>query len=88
VSAFADVDADNVVIDTVKRHEDSNALIVRLYEAFGQRGNATVTFGTDVKSISECDLMEENDVPVKLKGNSATLYMTPYEIRTLKLTLK
>ncbi|MCP4642478.1 MAG: alpha-mannosidase, partial [bacterium] len=88
VSAFADVDADNVVIDTVKRHEDSNALIVRLYEAFGQRGNATVTFGRDVESITECDLMEENDVPVKVKGNSVTLYMTPYEIRTLKVTVK
>ena len=37
-ASFASVDTDHVVIDTVKRHEDSSALIVRLYEALGQRG--------------------------------------------------
>ncbi len=83
--AFATVDAENVILDHVKKHEDSNAVILRLYEAYGQRGEVTLTFGETPKSVMECDMMEENDTPVKVKGNSVTLYCTPYEIRTLKV---
>jgi alpha-mannosidase len=85
VDAFASVDADNVIIDTVKRHEDSDAIIVRLYEAYGQRGDVAITFGRTPKKVAECDLMEENDTPVKVKGATVQLRVTPYEIRTLKV---
>ena len=85
IEAFASVDAENVVIETVKRHEDSDALIVRLYEAYGQRGNVALTFGRPPKRISECDLMEENGQPVSLKKNSIHFYITPYEIRTFRV---
>ncbi len=83
--AFAVTDAENVIIDTVKRCEDSDALIVRLYEAYGQRGEVTLTFGRKPKKVTECDLMEENDTAVKLKGTSVTINVTPYEIRSFKV---
>ena len=83
--AFASVSAENVLVDTVKQHEDSDALIVRLYEAYGQRGTVKLTFGRKPKAVTECDLMEENDRPVKLKGATVSLHMTPYDIRSLKV---
>ena len=79
------LDTDHVIIDTVKKHEDSNALIVRLYEAYGQRGDVTLTFAGKPRKVTECDLMEENDAPVKTKGNAVRFYVTPYEIRTFKI---
>lgn len=85
VYALAAVDADNVVIDAVKKAEDSDALIVRVYEAYGQRGEVTLTFGQALKSIAECDLMEENDVPLKPRGASVSFFVTPYELRTFKV---
>jgi alpha-mannosidase len=85
VGAFASLDNDNVIIDHVKKHEDSDAIIVRLYEAHGQRGEVSVTFERKPKSVSECDLMEENDQPVKLQGNRITFYVTPFELRTFKV---
>ncbi|MBM3289974.1 MAG: alpha-mannosidase, partial [Candidatus Hydrogenedentes bacterium] len=85
VHSFASVDAENVVIDWIKKHEDSNAIIVRLYEAHGQRGPVTVTFGQRPRQVFECDLMEENEQRVRLNGSSVELYMTPYELRTLKV---
>ena len=85
VAAFASIDQDNVIIDHIKKHEDSDAVIVRLYEAHGQRGDATLTFGRKLKSITECDLMEENDQPVKLQGNTVKFYVKPYELRTFKV---
>jgi len=83
--SFASVDAENVVIDTVKKAEDSNAIIVRLYEAYGQRGDVAVAFGQKPRKVTECDLMEENDAPVELKKNTVRLYVKPFEIRTLKV---
>jgi alpha-mannosidase len=87
VAAFADVDADHVVIDTVKKHEDSGALIVRCYEAHGQRGNVALTFGRTPKAVTECDLMEENDEPVSLRGNTVRFHITPYAIRTFRVVM-
>ena len=83
--SFASVDADNVVIDAVKRHEDSNAIIVRVYEAFGQRGDVKLTFGRTPKAVTECDLMEENDTPVTLRGATVSFAVTPCDIRTFKV---
>ena len=83
--AFASIDAGHVILDTVKKAEDSRALIVRLYEAYGQRGDISVTFGPRPKTVSECDLMEEQDKPIACHGHRVSLYVKPYEIRTLKV---
>jgi alpha-mannosidase len=85
VYALASVDAEHVVIDSVKKAEDSDALVVRVYEACGQRGEVTLTFGHPVKSIAECDLMEENDVPLSHDAHSVRFFIAPYEIRTFKV---
>jgi alpha-mannosidase len=84
-ASFASVDADNVLIDAVKKAEDSDALIVRMFESYGQRGEVLLSFARAPKSISVCDMMEENDKPVKFKGHTAALYFTPYEIKSLKV---
>ncbi|MBI4556726.1 MAG: alpha-mannosidase [Candidatus Hydrogenedentes bacterium] len=83
---LASVDAGHVILDTVKRAEDSNALIFRLYEAYGQRGEVTLTFARPPRRVSECDLMEENDLPVKLRGATVKFRVKPYELRTFKVT--
>ncbi len=86
VAAFATVDAENVILDTVKQCEDSKDVIVRLYEAYGQRGDVNLTFGRTPKKVVECDLMEENGTPVAHTGANVALYVRPYEIRTLKVS--
>jgi len=83
-SSFVRVDAPNVVLDAVKKAEDSDAVIVRLYESHGARGPAVVTFDSAPTSVTECDLMEENDAPVACDGASVRLDMKPWEIRVLK----
>jgi alpha-mannosidase len=83
---FVSVDADNVVIDSIKKAEDSDDLIVRVYEAHGGRGCARMTFAHAPESVTECDLMEENDVAVELDGASISFDIQPWEIRTFKVT--
>lgn len=88
VYSFVSVDSEHVVLDTVKKHEDSAALILRLYESHGQRGDCTLTFAQKPTKVTECDGMEENDTPVKFTGNAFTIYVTPYQVRTFKVTFK
>ncbi|MFC1713243.1 alpha-mannosidase [Candidatus Poribacteria bacterium] len=82
---FASVDKKNVIIDTVKKTEDGNDVIVRIYEAHGQRGDVTLTFGGTPKEVSECNLMEEEDQGLDVSGNTVSFYIKPYEIRTFKV---
>ena len=78
----------NVFIDSVKKAEDSDALIVRLHEALGERGPVEVSFGWPPHEVWECDLMEENNVPLEINDDGEiALHMKPFEIRTLKVHL-
>ncbi len=84
-ASFASLDKKHVIIDTVKKAEDSDEIIVRLYEAHGQRGKVTVTFGFAPEEVAECNLMEEDDKRLDVNGSAVSLYVKPYDIRTLKV---
>ena len=79
---------DNVILDTVKKAEDSDEIIIRMYEFCNRRTNAEFTFFKDLLEVIECNLMEKplNNVPVQ--GNHFTFVMKPYEIKTFKLKVK
>jgi alpha-mannosidase len=79
-------DAPHVVLEALKKEERGQALILRLYESNGSRGPATVQFGFPVSKVFECNLMEEDDKPVRMARNSVKLDMKPFEIRTLKIS--
>ncbi|MCL4216128.1 MAG: alpha-mannosidase [Candidatus Hydrogenedentes bacterium] len=85
VDAFATTDQENVIVDAIKRHEDSDAIIVRVYETYGQRAETRLTFGRKPKEATECDLIEENDRATKLNGARLGFTLLPYEVRTFKL---
>ena len=87
-ASLAGVDKKHVVIDTVKKAEDSDDIIIRLYEAYGQRGAVNLTFGHAPKTVSECNLMEEEDQVLEVSGNAVSFYIKPYEIRTFKVKLR
>ncbi|MDP4133402.1 MAG: alpha-mannosidase [Bacillota bacterium] len=78
-------DKENVVIETVKKAEKSQDIIVRMYEAHNLTDTVNVKFGFDVKEIYECDLMENNIKKLPVKNNSVTLSVSNFEIVTLKV---
>ncbi len=85
--SFVKTDSDNVIIETVKQCEDENSVIVRIYDAFGCRSNATVCFGIPVKKAELCDLMENSEKQLTVIDNSVTVPLKNFEILTLKITL-
>jgi alpha-mannosidase len=83
--SFASVDRDNVSLETVKKAEASDALVLRLFEHANQRTSATITFGIPVKSVTAVNLMEEGGEPVAVTDNTVTLNLRPFEIATLMI---
>ena len=79
-------DKDNIVIETVKKAEDSDAVVVRLYETWNKSTDTVLTFGKPVAAVSECNLMEEKDQMLPACGNGLALHLKPFEIKTLKIT--
>jgi alpha-mannosidase len=80
-------DRDHVVVDTVKRAEDGDGLIVRLYEAYGQRGPVALSLAQAPAAVWECNLMEENEREVEVAGERLTFAIKPYEIRTFRVRM-
>lgn len=78
-------DKENIVVETIKKAEDSDAIIIRLHDVWNCRTKVTLTFGFDFKDAYICNLMEENDIPIAHSGRSITLEVKNFEIVTLKL---
>ncbi len=82
-AALCTVSASNVIVEAVKWAEDGAGFIVRLYEAGNMVSPCTVNFGVPVKSVSECNLLEENREQLELDGGAVSFTMRPFQIRTL-----
>lgn len=85
-SYFA-ITGENVIIETVKKAEDDQSIIVRMYETSGIRGSRTFKTSLPVKKIIETNLMEKEEKKLDVKNGSVSLTFTPFQIRTLKLVL-
>ena len=83
--SFVSVAAANVLVDTVKKAEDSDALIVRMYEAYNKRVDATLSFAFQPKRVVLCDLMERELKETEINGNSIHISAKPFEIITIKI---
>ncbi|MFH1131418.1 MAG: alpha-mannosidase [Pseudomonadota bacterium] len=82
---FVICDNDNLEIAAVKKAEDSNDLIIRLYEAYNSRGNTKLTLSKGIKKAFLCDLLENDIRPLKTTTNSVHFEYKPFEIITIKV---
>ncbi len=87
-SSFVSTPTANIVVETVKVAHDGDGLIVRLYEAHNQRGQATLAFGQPIAGASEVDLLEREVGTVEVSGNQARFQMRPFEVKTLRVRLR
>ena len=84
-ASFLTVDTSNVIVEAIKKAEDGDAVVVRLYEAAHAGARATLRFGLPPQSVEETDLMEEPLRPLPVSASSVTLDFAPYEIKTIKV---
>lgn len=87
--SFISTDKDNIIIETVKPAENGDGIIVRLYDCENGLTKATLTFAEGMlESVEECNLMEEKEADIEACGNSFTVSVKPYEIKTYRVRLK
>ena len=82
------LDGPGVVLDTVKLAEDrDDAVVVRLYESLGGRGEATLSTALPVKSAALADLLERDKSPLDVVDNAVRFPIEPFQIKTVVLEL-
>jgi len=85
--SFVSADAPNVIIETVKKAEDSRDIVIRAYETWNKKTGCVLTFGENIKSAVECNLMEEDEGALAIKDGKIALIFKPFEIKSIKVTL-
>jgi alpha-mannosidase len=83
---FAALDSDHVMVETIKKAEDEDAFIIRLYETNQYRNHdVNIKFAKSIQKAVECNLVEEEEKEVSYHGETITFSINPYEIKTYKV---
>jgi alpha-mannosidase len=83
--SFFGVDNPAVVLDTVKQAEDSETVILRLYESHGAHQKTTLSTSLALESVARVNLLENEDEPISAERHEIQLALRPFELVTLKL---
>ena len=83
-ASFFTLDRPGVVIEAIKKAEQDDAVIVRLYEAWGGRGPVVLKTTLPFMGVSRADLLENSLEPLEFASRSLVLELKPFEIVTLK----
>ena len=81
--SFARLDKENVILETIKKSEKGDGLILRLYESFG----VETQINLHVEKVSRaylCDMMEKEEKELSVENGTMRLTLKPYEILTVK----
>lgn len=84
---FMKMDNENIIIEAVKKAENSDDIIVRLYECSGSNVKTNIKFGFEVNEVQIVNLLEETVDNLEFNKESVELRFKPFEIHTLKITL-
>ncbi|HSS95022.1 MAG TPA: glycoside hydrolase family 38 C-terminal domain-containing protein, partial [Candidatus Dormibacteraeota bacterium] len=83
--SLIEVDTPQVVVEAIKRAEDSDATIVRLYESWGGRCKALLRTTVPASRAFLCDLLERNREEVTVRDGVIDLAIGAFKVLTLKL---
>jgi alpha-mannosidase len=86
--SFVSVEEPNMILSALKKAEDSDALIFRVYDATGKGGAMHMHVPPGATGAVEVNLMEApvpGAVALAVEKDTVTLEMKPWEIRTVKV---
>lgn len=85
--SIAKINKDNVIIEVIKKAEDSDDLIIRVYEYENKRTKATINFTTSINEVWECDMLENKEQKIENTYDGFTFEIKPYEIKTFSINI-
>ncbi|MEI6647142.1 MAG: glycosyl hydrolase-related protein [bacterium] len=85
--SFFSVSADNVIISTVKKCEDDDSVVARLYDIEGKDSRVTLKTFKKAKTAEVTNMIEENGKPLMVKSSGVKLPVGHHAIETVKIGL-
>lgn len=83
--SFFSFDHDEVIISTIKKAEDDNTVIVRLYDVKGVDREVILNVGSSFSHAVGTNLIEEEITEIPLKNNMVRINLGHHAIETIKL---
>jgi alpha-mannosidase len=77
-----------VALGGLKRSEDGLAVVLRLYEPRGARGECALRFARGVERAERANLLEESEGEVEVEDGTVRLELRPFEVVTLRVELQ
>jgi alpha-mannosidase len=84
---FAELDSDDLTLDTLKRSEDGRDLVMRLHEAHGGRGVARLRLAVEHGAAVRATALEDPGGELARDADAIVIPYRPFELITLRLTL-
>ncbi len=84
--SFLKNEAENIVVETIKKAEEGEDIIVRLYETHGAFTQTSLLFNFRIKSVYLVTMTEEDVKRLKPVKGAVKLDFKPFEIHTLKIS--
>lgn len=82
--SFMKVEPENVIVEVLKKADDTDEFIIRLYETHGARCSVSITLPAEISSACETDFLENKIGDVRFKSNILKTQIGAYEIKTIK----
>ena len=86
VEPLVRVDADNIIVETIKPAEEGGRqFVVRLYEAEGSRTVTNLTFSDAARQVQQTNMLEEDG---RVLADTKQMEFGPFEIKTLLVSFE
>lgn len=83
--SFIKLSSGNLILSVVKKAEDSNSQIIRLYETDGKETQDNIQFDRPIQKAYEVNLMEEKGKELPIVKNAIIVNVKPFEIYSLRV---
>ena len=83
--SYIQIEPDGVILNNLKKAEDGQGWILRIYDANGKTSNAVVHFNIPVRKVKEVNLIEDDLAPITVQKNSFSFVIRANEIRTFQI---
>ncbi len=86
--SFVSVQPENIILTVIKKAEDSDDIILRLYETSGKDAKAEIHLADALRGAVETDLLENERSEISVREKTIGLAISGHEIKTAKMIVQ
>ena len=83
--SFIEVKPENIILSALKKAEDSEEVILRLFETKGETTDGEIDLFQKPISVKRVNLLEEEEGEIECGDKTISLQVKPFEIVSLKV---